>query len=175
MEFTGERYVPEVRGAIELEHVHRYLQAREIAAGKVVLDIACGEGYGTALLAGLAARAIGVDISREAVRHAKARYVAGNIEFLVGSCARIPLPDRSIDLVTSFETIEHHDQHEKMMQEIKRVLRPRGVLVISSPDKQHYSIDTGHRNEYHVKELYAHEFKALLGAPSSTWRISASA
>ncbi len=61
--FTGERFVPEVHGNIELEHLHRYLQACEIAVGKVVLDIASGEGYGSAMLARRAGKVIGVDIS----------------------------------------------------------------------------------------------------------------
>lgn len=163
MQFTGERFVPEVHGDIELEHLHRYLQACEISAGKVVLDIASGEGYGSAMLARKAFKVIGVDISIDAVQHACNRYKKENLEYLLGSCADIPLPDASVDMVVSFETIEHHDQHEKMMQEFKRVLRPNGVVIISSPDKYHFSDEPGTSNPYHVKELYQHEFKRLLG------------
>jgi len=164
MEFTGERFVPEVHGNIELEHLHRYLQACQIAARKEVLDIASGEGYGSAMLANKASKVIGVDISAEAVNHARKRYNKENLEYMIGSCADIPLPDASVDMVVSFETIEHHDQHEKMMQEIMRVLRPTGVLLISSPDKYHYSVEPGFSNPYHIKELYQHEFKQLLGS-----------
>jgi glycosyltransferase involved in cell wall biosynthesis/SAM-dependent methyltransferase len=162
MEFTGERYVPELNGDIALEHIHRYLQAGELAQGKIVLDIASGEGYGSAMLAGKAKHVTGVDISIDAVKHARKSYQKENLDFKVGNCADIPLPDLSVDLVVSFETIEHHDQHEKMMQEIKRVLRPDGLLLISSPDKYNYSVEPGYRNPYHVKELYLHEFKDLL-------------
>lgn len=162
MEFTGERFVPEVHGNIELEHLHRYLQACEIAIGKVVLDIASGEGYGSAMLANRADKVIGVDISVEAVKHARKCYKKENLEYKVGGCADISLPDASVDMVVSFETIEHHDQHEQMMQEIKRVLRPTGILLISSPDKYHYSVEPGYSNPYHIKELYQHEFKQLL-------------
>jgi lipopolysaccharide biosynthesis protein/SAM-dependent methyltransferase len=164
MEFTGERFVPEAKGNIELEHLHRYLQACQFASDKVVLDIASGEGYGSAMLAKKATKVIGVDISIEAINHARIRYKNGNLEFMVGSCADIPLPDKSVDLVVSFETIEHHDQHEKMMNEIKRVLRPNGILLISSPDKYHYSVEPKYSNPYHVKELYQHEFKELIGS-----------
>ncbi|MEM4989466.1 glycosyltransferase [Collimonas sp. H4R21] len=163
LEFTGERFVPEEQGNIVLEHLHRYLQACEIAGGKVVLDIASGEGYGSAMLANKALQVIGVDISEEAVEHAKNRYQKKNLEYRVGSCASIPLPDASVDMIVSFETIEHHDQHEEMMQEFKRVLRPNGVVLISSPDKYHYSIEPGYSNPYHVKELLEQEFKQLLG------------
>lgn len=162
MEFTGERFVPQVHGNIELEHLHRYLMACELAAGKDVLDIACGEGYGSARLSRCARQVYGVDISKETVTHAGKNYAADNIRFLVGSCEAIPLPDQSVDLVVSFETIEHHDKHEEMMIEIKRVLRPNGVVIISSPDKQVYSIEPNYKNPYHVKELFAEEFKELL-------------
>ena len=162
LKFTGERYVPEINGNIELEHIHRYVQASTLAKGKIVLDIASGEGYGSALLAECAQQVYGVDISNEAVQHATARYNKANLEYRVGSCAAIPLADASVDLVVSFETIEHHDQHEEMMLEIRRVLRPDGLLLISSPDKHFYTDLPGIENEYHVKELYEHEFKELL-------------
>jgi glycosyltransferase involved in cell wall biosynthesis/ubiquinone/menaquinone biosynthesis C-methylase UbiE len=162
MDFTGERYMPDLHGEIELEHLHRYLQACEIAAGKIVLDIASGEGYGSAMLASKAKHVTGVDISIEAIEHARERYKRENLDFKVGNCADIPLEDKSVDLVVSFETIEHLAEHEKMMQEVKRVLRPDGLLLISSPDKQNYSVNPGYSNPYHVKELYEHEFKHLL-------------
>jgi ubiquinone/menaquinone biosynthesis C-methylase UbiE len=162
MEFSGERYVPELSGNIELEHLHRYLLACQIANGKTVLDIASGEGYGSAMLAKHATKVIGVDISPDAVMHARQRYINHNLQYMVGSCSEIPLPDSSIDLVVSFETIEHHDQHDQMMTEIKRVLKPSGTLLISSPDKYHYTIEPDVTNPYHLKELYAHEFKHLI-------------
>ena len=167
LEFTGERFVPEVEadiaGDITTEHLHRYLIARELASGKVVLDIACGEGYGSAMLAGVGSRVIGVDISEEAVAHARSKYANENLEFLEGRADEIPLPEGSVDLVVSFETIEHHDKHAEMIAEIHRVLRPEGLLIISSPDKREYSDVPGYSNPFHVKELYLEEFTALLG------------
>ncbi|MDY7577607.1 glycosyltransferase [Herbaspirillum sp. RTI4] len=164
LEFTGERFVPEEQGNIELEHLHRYMQAREIAAGKIVLDIASGEGYGSSILSEVAADVTGVDISGEAVAHASARYQRSNLRFLQGDCAAIPLPDHSVDLIVSFETIEHHEHHQEMMQEFKRILRPDGVVLISNPDRHYYSDVPNYKNPYHVKELYEQEFKALLGS-----------
>jgi glycosyltransferase involved in cell wall biosynthesis/SAM-dependent methyltransferase len=163
MKFTGERFLPEVHGNIELEHLHRYLLASKIVLGKDVLDIASGEGYGSAMLARLAHRVTGVDISEEAVAHARNKYIADNLEFSAGSCAAIPLDDASVDVVVSFETIEHHTEHDAMMQEIRRVLRPDGVLVISSPDKLEFNAVFGSTNEFHVKELLREEFDTLLG------------
>lgn len=162
MEFTGERFVPEVHGNIELEHLHRYLLASKLVLGKDVLDIASGEGYGSAMLAKLARKVTGVDISEEAVAHARTKYIADNLEFLAGSCAAIPIDDATVDVVVSFETIEHHTEHEVMMHEIRRVLRPGGVLVISSPDKLEFNAAFGSTNEFHVKELLREEFDSLL-------------
>jgi ubiquinone/menaquinone biosynthesis C-methylase UbiE/glycosyltransferase involved in cell wall biosynthesis len=162
--WTGERYLPQITGEIQLEHVHRYLVAREYAKDKDVLDIACGEGFGSAILANAARSVIGVDIAADAVKHASIRYRLDNVQFQQGSCAAIPLDSDSIDLVVSFETIEHHDAHKAMMAEIKRVLRPGGLVIISSPDKKEYSILPNYRNPFHVRELFKEEFEDLLRA-----------
>ncbi|MEX3954862.1 rhamnan synthesis F family protein [Trinickia sp. EG282A] len=162
---TGERFLPEaMAGEIAVEHLHRYHVAAKLAADLDVLDIASGEGYGAALLASVARSVIGVDIDANAVEFATEKYAASvnNLRFVVGECSLLPLSDASVDLVVSFETIEHHDQHDEMFAEIKRVLRPGGVLVMSSPDRHEYSDVPGYANPYHVKELYRKEFEALL-------------
>lgn len=163
LEFTGERYQPEIAGQIAFEHLHRYYAVRSLARNLRVLDIACGEGYGSSILAATASSVVGADISDEAVRHASSQYVRDNVRFVQASAADLPFANDSFDLVVSFETIEHHDQHEEMLAEIKRVLGPQGLLVISSPNKQHYTIDTGYENPFHVKELFKDEFLALVG------------
>lgn len=162
LDFNGERFVPGMPIAIELEHRHRYALALSLARGKRVLDVASGEGYGAALLAEVADSVVGVDISTEAIEHAQSTYWLPNLEFLLGDCAQLPVESASMDLVVSFETIEHHDQHEAMLAEIERVLRPDGVLIISSPNKKSYSDTPGTHNRFHVKELYLDEFEALL-------------
>jgi O-antigen biosynthesis protein len=163
MTWTGERFTPgNVKGDIEVEHWHRYALAREFVSGKDVLDIACGEGYGSHYLSEKAGSVIGVDISAEAVNFAKSKYISKKLEYQVGSCTSIPLTDHSVDAVVSFETIEHHDKHEEMFLEIKRVLKPGGLLIISSPDKHNYSEVPNEKNEFHVKELYRPEFEDLI-------------
>jgi ubiquinone/menaquinone biosynthesis C-methylase UbiE len=160
--FDGERFIPGVTGNIELEHLHRYALAQRLCQGKMVLDIACGEGYGSAMMAQSALSVIGMDISEQAIAHAQSRYPADNLTFKVGDCTAIALPDACVDLIVSFETIEHHDQHSQMLSELRRVLKPGGVLLMSSPDRFFYSEKPGTRNEHHVKELYEHEFKTLI-------------
>lgn len=160
---SGERLGIKVHSAIMVEHVHRYAFAAELVAGKTVLDIASGEGYGTNLLAKHAAFVYGVDKSAEAVAHARTAYTAANIRFAEGDVTRIPLDDRSVDVVVSFETIEHLDMHDAMLQECKRVLKQDGIIIISTPDKRYYSDLPCYHNPYHVKELYETEFIDLVG------------
>jgi len=161
--FTGERFIPGTRGEIWIEHWHRYHFASRWSAGRRVLDIACGEGYGSALLARNAAQVTGVDVSLEAIEHARQAYSAlRNLEFRDGSCARIPLPDASVELVVSFETVEHIEGQAAFLEEIARVLTPDGVLLMSCPNKEEYSDKRGFTNEFHVKELYRDELDTLI-------------
>ena len=162
---TGERFIPEAyHGEIAAEHYHRYLFARELVADRDVLDIACGQGYGSALMASTARRVTGVDVAIEVIHYARKTYNTNErLSFLVGEATHIPLPDASVDVVVSFETIEHIVEHAEMMREIKRVLRPDGMLIMSSPDKYRYSVLTGYTNPFHTKELFADEFAAMIG------------
>lgn len=162
-EFTGERYVPAVKGEIRQEHLHRYAWCAQLVTGRDVLDVASGEGYGSAMLARSARSVVGVDVSAEAIACAQEKYkeIAG-LRYVHGSADQLPLPEACVDVVVSFETIEHLTTHEEMVREIRRVLRPDGFLVISSPNKRIYSDQAGYHNEFHVKELYLEELDALL-------------
>ncbi|BCT91857.1 hypothetical protein LYSHEL_08810 [Lysobacter helvus] len=165
MEFTGERFIPGELGELSLEHWHRYVWCNRAVAGLRVLDVACGEGYGSALLARSAAHVQGVDISADAVRHARERYgAAGRVEFTEASAAALPFADATFDAIISFETIEHIDAdlQARMVAELRRVLRPDGFLVLSSPNRAVYSDRRGFHNEFHVRELYFDELDALL-------------
>lgn len=163
VEFTGERFVPSISGEIRHEHLHRYAFALPLVNGKDVLDVACGEGYGSALLAASARHVTGADISADVVEEARKTYARhNNLQFVHGNAAVLPFASQSFDVVVSFETIEHHDRHEEMLAECARVLRPDGLLILSSPNKKVYSDDAGYHNEFHVKELYFDELDALL-------------
>ena len=157
--WTGERLVPSLSGDIVLEHLHRYALALEIVSGKDVLDIACGEGYGAYMLASRAQQTTGVDISREAVEHALNKYNRPNLTFLEGNCLSIPLADHSVDIVVSFETLEHFVEHDQFLSEVRRVMRPGGIFIVSSPDKAIYTEQLGNQNPYHPHELEADEFE----------------
>ncbi|MFZ2407750.1 MAG: methyltransferase domain-containing protein, partial [Methylobacter sp.] len=162
MKFTGERYIPAEQGRIRLEHYHRYATALDVVKQKDVLDVACGEGYGSFFMAGVARSVVGVDISDEAIQHASATYTKSNLAFRQGSAIALDFAEASFDVVVSFETIEHLAEQAQMLAEIKRVLRPDGLLVISSPNRPVYSEESGEHNEFHVKELDFKEFDELL-------------
>ena len=154
---SGERFVPEGWGGrlIAIEHESRYRWAEGLARGRDVLDVACGVGYGTSVLARAGAKqALGVDVSPEAVGEARER--AGDLaEFVVGDLHNLPCEDRSFDLVTCFETIEHVADPGRALDELRRVLRPGGLLLLSSPNRDVYiSGNPFHVHEYTPVELH---------------------
>src|SRR5215207_6157791 len=87
MRFTGERFIPTEQGRIRLEHYHRYAVVLDILRNKEVLDLACGEGYGSFLMSEFARSVTGIDISDEAVRHASTNYKRSNLKFSRGSAS----------------------------------------------------------------------------------------
>ncbi len=155
---TGERLMPELqRGElVHAEHLARYRVAAQLAKGRRVLDAACGEGYGTAILAAAgASSAVGVDVDGATVAHARRRY---GLEFAQADVAALPFAEDSFDLVVSFETIEHVSEPEAVLDEFSRVLAPEGLLVISTPNRHEYLVE----NEFHTREFTHEEFLALL-------------
>jgi GT2 family glycosyltransferase/ubiquinone/menaquinone biosynthesis C-methylase UbiE/glycosyltransferase involved in cell wall biosynthesis len=163
MKFTGERFIPSEQGRIRLEHYHRYATVLDLVTEKVVLDLACGEGYGSALMSEVAHSVTGLDLADEAISHASSTYAfRNNLKFLQGSAHALPLSEASFDVVVSFETIEHLVEQAELLAEIRRVLRPEGVLVVSSPNRPIYSEQSGEHNEFHAKELDFYEFDELL-------------
>jgi SAM-dependent methyltransferase len=160
--FTGERLTAAIIGQIQIEHYHRYLFARTFARGRDVLDVASGEGYGAALLAQVARSVVGVEYSGATVRAASDNFRRDNLRFLQGDARALPFADNCVDLVVSFETIEHFDRQNDFLREIRRVLRPDGCFIVSTPDRDVYSPLGSIANPYHVQELTQPEFIALL-------------
>ena len=162
LEWTGERFLPwHEDAALAVEHLHRYVYASRLAQGKCVLDIGSGEGYGSAILAAHAASVIGVDLDAAAVAHARRKYGNANLDFLMASAPELPFP-RRFDLAVCFEVLEHLENQTELVAEIRRVLTPEGLLIVSTPDKRAYAAETGFDNPFHVHELYLEEFEELL-------------
>jgi O-antigen biosynthesis protein len=141
---------------VHAQHLARYRFAAQLAKDRRVLDAACGEGYGTAILAAAGARtAIGVDIDQPTVDHAREKY---RLDFQRADVGELPFEDSSFDLVVSFETLEHVPDAAHAIAEFRRVLTDDGVLIASTPNSDRYLVD----NEFHTREFTEKEFGELL-------------
>lgn len=163
--FTGERFVPEIKNQqLAAEHYQRYLSVSRYVTGKVVLDAACGEGYGSDLLARTASSVIGIDISDEVIRHAHYTYIRDKLTYVMADISDLPVPDNSVDILISFKTIEHVAEplQAQFLAESRRVLKPAGQLVISTPNRILYSEAIHEVNPFHVHEFTPDEFLTFL-------------
>jgi len=154
---SAERFVPETMpGLIQAEHEGRYRWAAGAVEGREVLDAGCGVGYGAEMLAEAgASRIVGLDIAAEAVQDAILR-TNSIAEFVVGDLERLPFTPCSFDVVVCFEVIEHVHRGELALDELRRVLRPGGVLIVSSPNRNVYLPGNPHHvHEYTPSELHA--------------------
>jgi len=163
---TGERTLPGVREENYWfqRHLVAYRYLLPLAAGKRVLDLGSGEGYGVDLLASRAREAVGVDLAPEAVYHARRTYRRPNLSFLYGDIYSLPLEDRSFDLVCSLQVIEHLHEPERFMREARRLLKPGGTCAVSTPNR--LLISPGSEkpvNPFHIVEYDAGEFLAFMG------------
>lgn len=153
---------------MESEHRGRYLWAARLAEGLDVLDAGCGTGYGTEILADAgASRVVGMDISETAINEAQSQSSRPTNEFSLGSLHSLPFEDSSFDLAVCFEVIEHVEDQELAISELRRVLRPTGVLAISSPNRNVYPPG----NPYHTHEFVPEEFKGVLAAEFANVRL----
>ena len=164
---TGERLVPDRQSGelVLAEHLARYRLARQLASGRRVLDVACGEGYGSAMLAAAGAIAVtGVDVDAQTVEHVKRRHGIDSVQADIRS---LPFDDGEFDLVVSFETIEHVEEPERALDELARVRSAGGLVVLSTPNASQYLVE----NEFHVREFGHDEFVDLLRARFSSVRL----
>ncbi|MGH3799524.1 MAG: glycosyltransferase [Pseudonocardiaceae bacterium] len=166
IEWTGERCVPWTDDLqVIYEHYHRYALAAPFAVGARVLDLACGEGFGPALLAAGAREVVGIDIDSQTVEHAAAHYSADHVHFAVGSMIDPELLAGApqFDVITCFEALEHVAEQDTLVAVVRRLLAPGGLFLTSTPDVTVYSHEHGNDNPFHVRELTEPEFRALLG------------
>ena len=159
---TGERTVPGIPD--ENYWFRRHEAAYEFALPHVrgeVLEVGCGEGYGTALLAGAATSIIGLDYDASTIEHAARRYPEA--AFVPGNLAALPFGATTFDVVVTLQVIEHVWDHPQFVRECRRVLRPDGVLLVTTPNRLTFSPgrDTP-RNPFHTVEFTADELVGLL-------------
>jgi SAM-dependent methyltransferase/uncharacterized coiled-coil protein SlyX len=147
-------------------HLNRYLLARRLCAGKRVLDVACGEGYGAYLMARYwgAAAVDAVDIAPEAVARARELFAHERVRFHCHPAEALDdlFPPGQFDLIVSLETIEHVADAAAFLAVLKRHLRPEGAVVISCPNDYWYYPSAEERNPFHVRKYTLEEFRALV-------------
>lgn len=160
---TGERTIPDldVENYWFRRHQVVYQRLAPRCTGREVLEAGCGEGYGADLIAGVARRVVAVDYDAAAVAHVRGRYP--RVEVMRANLAELPLPDASVDVVVNFQVIEHLWDQSQFVAECARVLRPSGVLMVSTPNRITFSPgrDTP-INPFHTRELNAGELTELL-------------
>jgi SAM-dependent methyltransferase len=144
------------------EHRSRYRFAAQWVAGKRVLDVACGAGFGQDMLRAAGGCVVGVDLDYRPLRGG---------DQVQADAARLPLADASIDVVATFETIEHVPDARALVHELRRVLRPAGVLVLSTPNRAFGPPERHTHNPFHVQEFTAAELRALLSGAFDDVRI----
>jgi SAM-dependent methyltransferase len=163
LHLTGERTVPGIpkENYWFRRHEAAYLALLPYCAGMTVLEAGCGEGYGAALIAGLAARVLALDYDEPTVRHVARRYpqvgtVRGNLAFL-------PLGSSTVDVVANFQVIEHLWDQAGFLAECRRVLRPGGRLIVTTPNRLTFTPDSDTPlNPYHTRELTPSEMDTML-------------
>lgn len=157
-----ERFqLDEDRGRVAYEHLHRYAIWREYVSGKRVLDLACGTGHGSYIVASEAAEVVGFDLKASAVRRASKSFTRPNLKFMTGDGPDLPFDDQSFDVVIANDVLPNVDNPEALAREARRVLAEGGLFLASTPTK---SVRNQHKNahRHHVPQSGVDEFRQLL-------------
>ena len=152
------------------DHIGRYRFALQWVPGCRVLDLCCGTGYGSFLMAAAGAASVkGVDIASEAVAEGQARGSLNNLSFEVQDALQLSF-HRAFDLITCFEGLEHVSDPERLVANTARALDPEGTLIISTPNGA--AQEGGHSgNPFHVKEMTPDEFRAVLSRHFTEFKL----
>jgi SAM-dependent methyltransferase len=155
-----ERLADDPRSELWGEHRSRYCFAARFVRGTRVLDVACGSGFGMSMLSDAGAAPIGVDYAGEPLGEIKRKR--GGARLVRADATRLPLDAASVDHVVSFETIEHVPDAVALVRELRRVLKPGGKLVLSTPNRAFGPLERHTANRFHVREFTADELRDLL-------------
>ena len=159
--FSGEREIGTKIEEFSADHINRYNFAKYFINKKdIVLDAACGVGYGSSMMAEKASRVIGIDYSEEAIKYAKNHWAKRNILFIQGDLLyKKTYPEQKFNVIVSFETIEHLKDDKKYLKLIADHLHSKGILFISSPNSEKKHAED---NPWHFRHYTPDEFKRLV-------------
>ena len=163
---TGERILLEKETPLMIaRHFCAYKFAENYAHNKIVMDVGCGEGYGSYYLSSFAKQVVGIDYDKEIINYAKNKYQKDNLSFYVLEAESLGSLNNKFDIICSFQVIEHMRNTKLFLENIKNLLNDNGILICSTPNKldasPHSSVPV---NKFHVKEYLYDEFKELLGS-----------
>lgn len=166
---TSERLIPRQARSRDdhlmvLRHVFAYEFAKSALSGcGRVLDLGCGEGYGTALLSEAVGEIVGLDVAPAVIAHAAEQYASANCRFRRYDGERLPFEDAAFDAVVSFQVIEHVPGDRRYVSAVSRVLKPGGQLLLTTPNAANRLKPGGSPwNRFHVREYRAAELREVL-------------
>jgi GT2 family glycosyltransferase/SAM-dependent methyltransferase len=148
-------------GRTAYEHLHRYAIWREYAGGKRVLDLACGTGHGSYIIASEAAEVVGIDVNASAIRRASKSFTRPNLKFMVADGVDLPFDAQSFDVVIANEILDHVDNPEALASEARRVLADGGLFLASTPTKSVHN-QSKNAHQLHASQSELEEFRELL-------------
>lgn len=171
--FTGERVIPDDPKWAWCFQAHLFGYhdlIRRSEPGGVMLDMGCGEGYGAAALAKHAARLITGDVSFDAVAHAKQRYDAPNVSWVVFDAQRLPFATQTFDTTSSLQVIEHFPDTDSHLTEVARVTKPGGLHYVTTPNIDQMG-EAEKDNPYHLRDFAPDDFLVALNAHFDDVRV----
>lgn len=143
-------------------HLNRYSIVKPVCKNKIILDAACGEGYGSFFLNKWGAKEVfGLDIDEETIKKADKIFGSSNVKFQCHDVEKLPFPDYYFDIIVSFETLEHIENPDSFLEEIRRVLKPGGMIFLSCPNDPYYYKEGNITNPFHKRPYTFFEFKEL--------------
>lgn len=174
----SERVIPEKIKSKEdclmyLRHIFVYEFAKKnLSKNDYILDLGCGEGYGTNLLSRHVMKIVGLDVDKNTVMNASNKYGSENCNFDAYNGIKIPYSDNTFDAIVSFQVIEHVQNDKSFVSEIYRVLKMNGIFILTTPNRV-YRLRPGQKpwQTYHVREYYSYELEQILKGTFSNVKV----
>ncbi len=142
--------------------ISRYKFVLKYVKDKSIIDIGCGARMGPYILSEAASNVVGIDNSEEAIQFCKRKWPRRNISYLTADATKIPFEDNKFDIAVSFEVIEHIEDYVTYLKEVKRILRPDGIFILSTPNRPVASPSDKLSNVDHFREFDSEELRNIL-------------